>query len=85
MAWHLPDNFNQLPLAKREEILEWVRTIIVSGSTEYRRYQAAAVRQRFAVRFQDTADTVAKHYGRFLPKDKAALAAKILNKAWEDA
>lgn len=34
---------------------------------------------------QDTADTVAKHYGRFLPKDKAALAAKILNKAWEDA
>ena len=34
---------------------------------------------------QDTADTVAKHYGRFLPKGKAALAAKILNKAWEDA
>jgi hypothetical protein len=51
LAWHLPDNFNQLPLAKREEILEWVRTVIVSGSTEYRRYQAAAVRQRFAVRF----------------------------------
>ena|ERR1044072_6215197 len=34
---------------------------------------------------QATAETVAKHYGRFLPKDKAALAAKILNKAWEDA
>lgn len=34
---------------------------------------------------QDTAETVTKHYGRFLPKDKAALAAKILNKAWEDA
>jgi hypothetical protein len=25
---------------------------------------------------QDTAEPVAKHYGRFLPKDKAALAAR---------
>jgi hypothetical protein len=31
---------------------------------------------------QDTPDTVAKHYGRFLPQDKAALAAEILNKVW---
>lgn len=31
---------------------------------------------------QDTADTVARHYGRFLPKDKSALAAVIVNKAW---
>ena len=28
---------------------------------------------------------VAKHYGRFLPQDKAAIAAKILNKVWEAA
>lgn len=34
---------------------------------------------------QDTPDMVAKHYGRFLPQDKAALAAKILNQAWEVA
>jgi hypothetical protein len=34
---------------------------------------------------QDTPDTVAQHYGRFLPQDKAALAAQILNKAWETA
>ena len=26
---------------------------------------------------------VAKHYGRFLPQDKAALAAQILNRVWE--
>lgn len=32
---------------------------------------------------QDTPEMVAKHYGRFLPQDKAALAAKILNKVWE--
>lgn len=28
---------------------------------------------------------VAKHYGRFLPQDKAALAARILNQVWEVA
>lgn len=32
---------------------------------------------------QDTPATVAAHYGRFLPQDKAALAASLLNKAWE--
>ena len=56
LAWHLPDNFNQLSPAKREEILDWVRTVVVSGSTEYRRYQAAAMRQRFAVRFSGACD-----------------------------
>jgi hypothetical protein len=34
---------------------------------------------------QDTPEMVAKHYGRFLPQDKAALAASVLNKAWESA
>lgn len=34
---------------------------------------------------RDTPDTVAKHYGRFLPQDKAALAAQILNRVWEAA
>ncbi|MFT4956410.1 MAG: hypothetical protein ACI8U3_002816 [Brevundimonas sp.] len=31
---------------------------------------------------QDTPATVAQHYGRFLPQDKAAIAARLLNKAW---
>ncbi|MEJ6791065.1 hypothetical protein BrevBR_16095 [Brevundimonas sp. BR2-1] len=31
---------------------------------------------------QDTPATVAAHYGRFLPQDKAALAAQILNQVW---
>lgn len=34
---------------------------------------------------QDTPDMVAQHYGRFLPQDKAALAAAVLNRAWEAA
>jgi len=34
---------------------------------------------------QDTPEIVAKHYGRFLPQDKAALAADILNRVWQAA
>ena len=51
LAWHLPDDFSSLPFSKREEIIEWVRRVIISGSTDYRRYQAAAVKQRYAIRF----------------------------------
>jgi hypothetical protein len=31
---------------------------------------------------QDTPEMVAKHYGRFLPQDKALLAGQVLNQAW---
>jgi len=31
---------------------------------------------------QDTPKTVQAHYGRFLPQDKAALAAAVLNRVW---
>ncbi|MBB4105811.1 hypothetical protein [Allorhizobium borbori] len=51
MSLHLPDDFSSLPFAKREEIVDWVRRVIISGATEYRRYQAAAVKQRYAIRF----------------------------------
>ncbi|WP_370643762.1 hypothetical protein [Shinella sp. NM-101] len=51
LAWHLPDNFSSLPFSKREEILEWVRRVIISGSTDYRRFQAMATKQRYAIRF----------------------------------
>lgn len=51
LAWHLPDDFNSLPFEKREEIIEWVRRVIISGTTEYRRFQAAASKQRYAIRF----------------------------------
>jgi hypothetical protein len=51
LAWHIPDDFNTRPQAERAEILDWVRTRIISGTTDYRRYQAAATTQHFAVRF----------------------------------
>lgn len=33
---------------------------------------------------QDTAETVMRHYGRFLPEEKSAQAALILNEVWDD-
>ena len=51
LAWHLPEDFDSRPLSQREEILEWVRRVIITGATDYRRFQAGALRQRFAVRF----------------------------------
>ncbi|MGV2186623.1 hypothetical protein [Rhizobium rhizogenes] len=51
LAWHLPDDFSNLSFSKREEIIGWVRRVIISGSTDYRRYQAAAIKQRYAIRF----------------------------------
>ncbi|SCX34226.1 hypothetical protein [Agrobacterium rosae] len=51
LAWHLPDDFNLLPEEKRAEILEWVRRVILTGAMDYRRYQALATKQRYAIRF----------------------------------
>ena len=51
LAWHLPDDFLTRPKAEQEEILAWVRRVIISGSTDYRRFQAEAMKQRYAVRF----------------------------------
>lgn len=51
LAWHLPDDFLTRSKAEQEEILGWVRRVIISGSTDYRRYQAEALKQKYAVRF----------------------------------
>ena len=51
LAWHLPDDFNSRSAIEQEEILEWVRRVIITGSTDYRRFQAAAMKHRYAIRF----------------------------------
>lgn len=51
LAWHLPDDFNERPAKERDEIVAWVRRHILFGSTDYRRYQAEAVKHRYAIRF----------------------------------
>ena len=51
IAWHLPDDFDRRPHQEREEILQWVQDNIISGGTDYRRFQALALRNRYGVRF----------------------------------
>ena len=53
LAWHLPDDFDRRTSAEQHEILEWVRRVIVSGATDYRRFQAAAMKHRYGIRFPD--------------------------------
>lgn len=51
LSWHLPGDFDRRPAAEQAEILEWVRTVVISGSTDYRRYQMEAMKVRFALKF----------------------------------
>lgn len=51
IAWHLPTDFDARPAREREEILAWVRTVIITGATDYRRYQAEALRHRYGLQF----------------------------------
>lgn len=51
LAWHLPDDFNSRPLREQKEILDWVQNVVISGATEYRRFQAQAMKLRYAIRF----------------------------------
>jgi hypothetical protein len=53
LAWHLPDDFNQRSALERAKILDWVRTVVISGATEYRRYQAEAMKLRYGIRFPE--------------------------------
>jgi hypothetical protein len=52
LAWHLPDDFDERPLTEQQEIIAWIREKIVSGATEYRRFQAAAMKNRYGVMFR---------------------------------
>jgi hypothetical protein len=51
LSWHLPHDFDRRAAAEQAEILEWIRTTMISGSTDYRRYQAEAMKVRYALRF----------------------------------
>lgn len=57
LAWHLPDDFCDRTCAEQQEILIWVRGVIASGATEYRQYQAAALKHPYGIRFPDWSDT----------------------------
>ncbi|RYD75634.1 MAG: hypothetical protein EOP84_17995, partial [Verrucomicrobiaceae bacterium] len=52
LIWHLPDDYDRRSQSEQQEILAWVRRVVISGSTEYRRFQALAIRDRYAIRFK---------------------------------
>lgn len=76
LAWHLPENFNSLPFKKREEIVDWVRRVIISGSTDYRKFQAAAAKQRYAIRFPGVS------YGGRAPRDGKIIVPANYEETW---
>lgn len=83
LAWHLPDDFENRPASEREEILKWIRTVIISGSTDYRRYQAEAMKVRYSLRFPTLAAFGAKALPRIdsangSPTDESLLAPPAL-------
>lgn len=51
LAWHLPEDFDNRPAAERADIVQWVRANIITGSTDYRRFQSEALRVRYGLRF----------------------------------
>jgi hypothetical protein len=63
LSWHLPDDFDERPLIEQQEILAWVREKIVSGATEYRRFQAAAMKNRYGVIFRLTGNNQTNEAG----------------------
>jgi len=87
LAWHLPDDFDRLPRPKQQEILAWVENVVVTGATDYRRYQASAMLQRFSLQFSEgpgplplsagaplaerLADDGAREFGRLLESSAA--------------
>ncbi|TCT30849.1 hypothetical protein EDC90_104421 [Martelella mediterranea] len=78
IAVHLPDDFSSLPFSKREEIVDWVRRVIISGTTDYRRFQAKASKQRYAIRFPGVT-----YGGGSLSPREHSLAESIHNTAAE--
>ena len=80
LVWHLPDDFNRRPKHKQAEILDWVRKVIVSGATDYRRYQAIMMRQRYAVRFACASGPIRKSSAPQTPEASGIITApKRLN------
>lgn len=51
LSWHLPDDFSFRASEEQEEILTWVQRTIIAGSTDYRKFHAAAIKTKYAMRF----------------------------------
>ncbi|MFC3677776.1 hypothetical protein [Ferrovibrio xuzhouensis] len=82
LAWHLPEDFNLRSRAEQAEIMTWVQTNIISGFTEYRRFQASAARVPYAVRFNSLQGKVRRKGSASVDDAEAELAADVRNTAF---
>lgn len=57
LAWHLPADFARRPATEQAEIIDWVRSSILTGGTAYHRYHSAISKHRFALRFDHLLET----------------------------
>lgn len=73
---HRPRRHQRAPSSRPHNVRDVLATHILKQTGSYEQASYA---------IQDTPDVVQQHYGRFLPQDKAALAARILNQVWEAA
>ncbi|WP_334162652.1 hypothetical protein [Phenylobacterium sp.] len=78
LAWHLPDDFRDRPPGDQAETLAWVRRVIISGSTDYRTYQAKALQHRFAIRFPGLVDAPDGPRLRTGPRGRDLVASDLL-------
>lgn len=76
MAWHLPDNFDRRSREERKEIVDWVKRVIIAGTTDYRRYQAMMCKQRFSIQFAGLDNTKFRRR-RFKPDATAGIATPV--------
>ena len=60
MAWHLPDDFSDRPPSEQAEILTWVREVVIAGTTDYRKFQAAALKHRYGLQFAFAGPSIRK-------------------------
>lgn len=76
LAWHLPDDFASRPASEQAEILAWVRRVVISGTTEYRRFQAEAMRTRYSLKLgKDDRTPVAQEMQELVQFKTATLTA----------
>ncbi len=79
LAWHLPSDFASRKPRERGEILEWVRRVVVSGATDYRCFQANAIKQRYGLRFPSDELSTCEHGALSAPPRLAAEMRALLD------
>lgn len=62
VRWHLPSNFDRLPLCQRRNIIRWIKANVLAGATDYGAYVQASQRQHYQLWFPKLHDVPTQHY-----------------------